>query len=428
MVAEMNVAQRGLSLGAIPAHNRRAILGTIHELGACSRKEVSVATGLDQATVTRAVAQLIDDEIVEEVGLVKGGRGRRSINLNFNRRRHRIVCVRLQRRNYSVGVYDLLGNTLDLANGATTRDQSPEAIFHEIASVVDRYLTTFRKKVVGIGIALPGPFLERDERVILMTESPGWPAFDLVRELRARYVGMPVHSSHDARAAALTVWRERGKALGSRVMLYISAGQGIGSALVVGGQVFRSNVGMASELGHTSIDLNGPRCKCGNRGCLELYTSRITLLRRIREAAGSHPNTSLTDRATLDDVIDAYRDRDALAVAEVEDVARYLAQGIINSINFVNPDLVIVGDEYTAFGEPFLAALERHVSSAILPGIYQNIRIELARIDGDLVLKGTFLDVLSQTFLSAPRQEPLERPDTASGQGLSKGGESGRTP
>ena len=104
-------------------------------------------------------------------------------------------------------------------------------------------------------------------------------------------------------------------------------------------------------------------------------------------------------------------------MAEVDRVARCLAQGITNCINFVNPDMVVIGDEYTAFGPPFRAAIAKYVKASLLPSIYQSIRLELSRIEGDLVLKGAYLDVLSQTYLTAPREE-ASRPAQAAGAGL----------
>ncbi|WP_170764673.1 ROK family transcriptional regulator [Ruegeria lacuscaerulensis] len=401
----MKLAQKGLSIEGIQGHNRRAILAALHDMGECSRKEISVATGLDQATVTRAIAPLIDNGIVEEVGLVRGGRGRRSINLAFVGSGRYILCLRLQRRSFSIAAFNLRGDLLETNEFPIARDGSAKQTFKEISEILDRQIGNL-KQVDGIGVAVPGPFLERDERVILMTESPQWQGFDLIPELRSRYPDIPVHSTHDAKAAALTEWRHHGRALGAKVMLYVSAGQGIGSALVVDGHVHRGAQGLAGELGHTSISVDGEQCKCGNRGCLELFTSRIALLRAIRERAGDVSGTTLTSDANFSQVLDAYAAEDRLASEEVHRVARYLAQGITNCINFVNPDLVVIGDEYAGFGQNFLEQIKTHVRATVLPSIYDAVDIELSQQSEDTVLRGAFLDVLAQTYLGSPRAEP----------------------
>ncbi len=395
---------KGISLRDVQEFNRSVILRVIHKRGVCSRKEISLDTGLDQATVTRAITPLIEDELVEEVSLIKGKQGRRSIGLSFNSKRFRIIGVRLQRLCFSVALFNLPGNMLDMSEKPISPQSPPKQTFGEITAVIDSYLTDTDKDLIGIGVALPGPFLEKDERIILMTESPGWQTFNLVSHLREYYPEISVISNHDAAVAALAVWREQAVALESKIMLYISAGQGIGSGLVVNGHVFKGSQGIAGEVGHTSIDVNGPRCKCGNHGCLELYTSRLTLVRNIRQNVKNTAETSLTEDVSFADVVSAYHAGDPLAVKEVERVARYLAQGIINYINLINPDLIILGDEYAAFGDTFLAAVDKHVKASILPSIYQNLRLHLVGIEGDLVLKGSFLSVLSHTLLGSQRK------------------------
>ncbi len=392
----MKAKQRGLSIEGVQGHNRRVILTAIQDMGACSRKDISVATGLDPATVTRAVGTLLEDGMLEEVGLVKGGRGRRSINLDFSASGRYILCLRLQRRSFSVAAFSLRGIAVDTIELPVPRGQPARKTFARISEVMDTFLADLRR-IDGIGVAVPGPFLERDERVILMTESPEWQDFDLIMELRQRYSSIRVHSIHDAKAAALTEWRCHAKRLKTQVLLYISAGQGIGSALVVEGEVYRGASGLAGELGHTSIQFDGPSCKCGNFGCLELFTSRLALLRAIRERAATENGTCLTPDASFEEVLRAYSEGDRMALEEGNRVACYLAQGITNCINFTNPDLVVIGDEYAQFGLPFLKSIKDQVQATLLASVYSGVRIELSQITEDPVLKGAFLDVLSQT-------------------------------
>ena len=399
----MKARARGLSIEDMPGHNRRVILKTIEETGPCSRKAISRASGLDQATITRAVAQLIDEGILEEVGAVPGGRGRRSINLDFAASGRHVLCLRLQRRSFSVATYTLRGAQIAFTEEEVAPGQAARDVFMRIVGAMSGQMAGL-KRIDGIGIAVPGPFLEGDERVILMTESPEWQAFDIVFELRAHFRTIPVHSIHDAKAAALAEWRDLGRKRGARVLLYVSAGQGIGSALVIGGDVYHGALGLAGELGHTSIDINGPRCKCGNRGCLELYTSRLSLLRSIHDRAPHEAGTTLTASSDLAELMDAYAANDVLALAEVNRVAGQLAHGIVSCANFANPDLIVIGDEYAGFGAPFLETLKARIEQAMLPRIYNAVTVELSSGSEDTVLKGAFLDVMQQRFLGPQRR------------------------
>ncbi|MGJ8530282.1 ROK family transcriptional regulator [Maritalea sp.] len=402
----MKATQKGLSIEGVQGHNRQVILKALHDLGTCSRKDISVVSGLDQATITRAIGSLLKDGIVEEVGLAKSDRGRRSINLDFTTKGRHILCLRLQRRSFSIAVFNLRGESIEPMEYTIQRGQSAAQTFADIAVAIDQRIADLGQ-VDGIGIAVPGPFLERDERVILITESPEWQGFEFIAELRSRNPDIPIFSTHDAKAAGLTEWRHVAHKTDARVLLYVSAGQGIGSALIVGGEIYRGALGLAGELGHMSINFDGVQCKCGNTGCLELYASRIVLMRAIRERAAKSNDTNLTGEATFAEVVEAYATGDELVTHEVSKVARYLAQGISNCINFSNPDLIVIGDEYAEFGEPFLNIIKKWVEKAVLPSVYSSIKIELSNSAEDTVLKGAFLEVFSQTYLGS-RREPQQ--------------------
>lgn len=395
----MNEIGKGLSLGGVQGHNRHVILKTLHDIGNCSRKEISVATGLDQATITRAIGSLIDEGIVEEVGLSKGGRGRRSIHLDFCSKGRHILCLRLQRRSFSIAIFNLRGDPITSEEIPIPRGQPAEDIFENIVNIMQKQVARF-KKIDGIGIAVPGPFLESDERVILITESPEWQGFQLIPELRTRFPNLPLFSIHDAKAAALTEWRNKLPRNGAKVLLYVSAGQGIGSALVIDGEVYRGAVGLAGEMGHMSIQADGDLCKCGNIGCLELYASRISLLRAVREKE----TPRLKSHATFSDVVHAYLDSDPVAISEVHRIASYLAQGITNCVNFTNPDLIVIGDEYALFGDRFLDEIKSQIEKRLLPSVFSSVDVKLSEVTQDTVLAGTFLDVFSQTYLGVARE------------------------
>lgn len=396
--------RKGLSIEGVQGHNRQVILKALHDLGTCSRKDISDVSGLDQATVTRAIVPLLENGVVEEVGLVKGGRGRRSINLDFSATGRHVLCLRLQRRSFSIAVFNLRGEPINSKEFQIRRGQSAKKIFTDISRRMEKLINDL-DQIDGIGVAVPGPFLERDERVILITESPEWQGFDLIPELRSRFPDIPVFSTHDAKAAALTEWQHTARNTGAKVLLYVSAGQGIGSALVVGGEVYRGALGLAGELGHMSIDVDGPICNCGNTGCLELFASRIALLRAIRErAANAKDNVGLSTEASFAEIVDAHVSGNALVIEEVNKVARYLAQGITNCINFVNPDLIVIGDEYALLGKPFLNVIRARVERCVLPSVFSSVRIELSTLTEDTVLKGTFLDVFSQIYLGSERE------------------------
>jgi predicted NBD/HSP70 family sugar kinase len=298
-----------------------------------------------------------------------------------------------------MAIFNLRGDPITSEEIPIPRGQPAEDIFENIVNTMQKQMARF-KKIDGIGIAVPGPFLESDERVILITESPEWQGFQLIPELRTRFPSLPLFSIHDAKAAALTEWRNKLPRNGAKVLLYVSAGQGIGSALVIDGEVYRGAVGLAGEMGHMSIQADGGLCKCGNIGCLELYASRISLLRAVREKE----TPRLKSDATFSDVVHAYLDSDPVAISEVHRIASYLAQGITNCVNFTNPDLIVIGDEYALFGDRFLDEIKSQIEKRLLPSVFSSVDVKLSEVTQDTVLAGTFLDVFSQTYLGVARE------------------------
>ena len=389
----------GLTQKNVQEHNLSTILRGIYETGLSSRVEIADKVGLDQATVTRAVQKLVEKGIVFESILrkQKGQRGRRSIGLQLSTNLYRFVIVRLQRLSFKVALIDLTGNILEETEHAIDALQKPVHIFDMIVQETEKILADCSEAILGMGLTLPGPYLEQSERILLMTGGPDWQEFDLVYRLREHFSNIPLYSKHDAKAAALSVWKTQGVLEDSKVMLYLSAGQGIGAGLVINGEVFRGSQGIAGEIGHTSIKKDGPQCYCGNYGCLEIYCSRLTLFRNLK----ANSRHSLQYPLNFDDVVEAYQIGDKEVMKEVDQMANYLAQGLVNCINLMNPDLIVLGDEYSRFGEPFLENISEKVKKRLLKNVYENIRFQLVQQKDDLVLSGSYHHVLQNVLFES---------------------------
>ena len=146
--------------------------------------------------------------------------------------------------------------------------------------------------VVGIGIAAPGPLI-RDGKIVLISNFPGWQDVSL-RETIEEEFGLLTVMEHDANAAVLAEKR-RGSYDPSANMIYVVVGQGIGAGLLLNGEIYQGGVETTGEIGHITICHDGPRCECGNRGCLEMYCSARTLLNKAN-------TLGLGDDLTVEDV------------------------------------------------------------------------------------------------------------------------------
>jgi glucokinase len=223
-----------------------------------------------------------------------------------------------------------------------------------------------RGDFIGIGAGAPGP-LDRERGIILVAPNLGWKDFPLRDRIQGR-LGLPTTLDNDANCATFGEWWQ-GAAKGGRNVIGLTIGTGIGGGLILDGSLFHGSSDMAGEIGHTTIDLNGRHCKCGNYGCLEAYASGPAIATRAREVLVREEGESAMpgmvdgklDDITAQTVYDAAKAGDLVANEIVRDTAKYLGAGIANLLNTLNPDIVVVAGGVTAAGDALFVPLRAEV-------------------------------------------------------------------
>jgi glucokinase len=224
-----------------------------------------------------------------------------------------------------------------------------------------------RADFLGVGIGAPGP-LDRERGVVIVAPNLGWRDYPL-RDRVVDAIGLPATLDNDANCATVGEWWV-GAAKGGRNVVGLTIGTGIGGGLILDGRLYHGSSDVAGEIGHTTIDSTGRRCKCGNYGCLEAYASGPAIAERAREALAGDSNSILAtmvggnvDRITAQTVYDAAKAGDAIAREVVRDTARFLGAGIANLLNVFNPDVVVIAGGVTQAGptlfEPLRAEVRR---------------------------------------------------------------------
>jgi predicted NBD/HSP70 family sugar kinase len=384
----VNRRKKGLNLNDVQEINRGLILWLMRRARVSSRADLSKTSGLKQATITNIINDFITWGLAVETGFIEGSKGRRSIGVALNTETHRVMGVRLTRRFFTVGLFDLYGSQESIAVERIDAREDGHAI---VARMIEAIRTMVRdapeRRILGIGVAIPGPYVRTAGTMTLMTERPGWEGIAIDREI-AEAVSLPVYLEHDAKAGALAEWWLAPARQDHETIAYIAAGQGIGAGIIINGQLIRGALGLAGEIGHMSISYDGPRCACGNRGCLEQYCSAMALSRFAEEGLPAHPDSRLAADRTFSAIVEAVRDGDELALEITRKAGWFLGFGIVGLINAYNPHLVIIGDEMSRLGAPFLEAVRDAVEAHVLPMVYRNLRIELSAFNIDPVLVG----------------------------------------
>ena len=282
-------------------------------------------------------------------------------------------------------------------------------VMDRIAGLVEEVITRTRAETgaargdfLGVGIGSPGP-LDRARGVVIVTPNLGWRDFPLRDEVSNR-VGLPATLDNDANCATLGEWW-CGAAKGGRNVVGLTIGTGIGGGLILDGRLYHGASDAAGEIGHTTIDSTGRRCKCGNYGCLEAYTSGPAIAERAREVLEGDEDSvlpSMVDgdlsRITAQTVFDAAKRGDAVAQEVVRDTAHFLGVGISNLINIFNPDIFVVAGGVTQAGDLLFDPLRAEVRRRAFKPAVNACRIVPGALPGSAGVVGAIATFKAQTL------------------------------
>lgn len=370
----------GMNLSQVLEKNRAAVLRIMRRRGKCSRAELAKLTGLNPATITNIANEFLGAGLMRETGTVEpintscAARGRRAVMLELAGEEFKIIGSRLTRHYVEIGLYDISGKLYDHFYRYYPKEVTAGSALRILISAIYEMMEHGRQeKVTGIGVALPGPFL-RSEGTIFLNEFPGW-EFINIREVLTGEFSVPVFFEHDANAGALAICSFEEDEASIQNMIFLAIGHGIGAGIISRGEIQRGNDGIFGEVGHMSINYDGPVCQCGNRGCLENYCSTIAITKRARQRLMAGEGSVLEKDCTFDEIVSAYLKKDGLAVEVVEETAGFLAVGIVSLYNILNPGLLIIGDEIVRLGDDFLAVVRRKVEELVFPFMRGKVEI-----------------------------------------------------
>lgn len=357
-----------------------AVLDLIRQRSAVSRVELAEATGLTQATMTHAVRRLIALGFVHEVGTARsnGGTPRRLLGL----RPEACHMVGIQFDTFSaVGVVvDLAGRVLAHRPMPAPGERRPAEVVAEFAEHVRAMLDSAAvapSDVLGIGLATYGP-QDRDQGVLLTPQpTREWLGYPLAATL-AEATGLPVAIENDATAAGIGAHTLAG---GPSSFAVVFMSGGIGAGVILDGFPYRGVTSNGLELGHISIDASGPRCHCGNRGCLDTAAGSIAVVdRSMRDRAlasrlglGSDPLTDFKRIGRAAVAGDA--DADALIGAS----ARMMGIAAVTLVNLFDVGrVVLAGSAFTDVGAVYRDAVQELLDESVFMRHVHNVRVDLA--------------------------------------------------
>lgn len=389
---------------SVRRHNLSLVLRYLRDRGPMSRAQVAAATGLTKATVSSLVSELLNCGLVAEPGVrARGEFGRPGSVLAVNAAGCAGLGLELNVDYLAVCVIDLTGQTRFHRVDVVDNRAAPEKALGRLAHMAQTALDAAGAQgllVRGMGVALPG-VVDVDRGMLLHAPNLGWRDLP-VRQLLGAQVNLQperVDVENEANLAALAeLWFGRGAEWGD--YLHVSGEIGVGAGIVSGGRMVRGSHGFAGEAGHISIDMNGPACPCGARGCLERYCGQEAILR----AAGldptpatrtGQPDGSMADLLTA---LDAGRAR---ALRAVHRAGEALGRGLAGAVNLLDVDTVVLGGIYSSLApwlaEPFTDSLRRNT----LTTRWAPTRVEVSELGADAAVRGA-AELTIQRLLTDP--------------------------
>jgi predicted NBD/HSP70 family sugar kinase len=377
--------------------NKSLVLDTIIASAPISRADISAKIGMNKASVSSLVTEWIEEQLVLETGLGQSSGGRKPVMLLYNRRAGFAVGVDLGVNYISAVLTDLSGDVvLQERHRLSTSD--PVSVTTHVVRITRSLIAQAPDApygIVGIGAGVPG--IVDETGTVLTAPNFGWRDVPLAAMLQDE-IGLPVTIDNEANAGAVG---EKQYGIGQAVgnLVYISAGIGIGTGLIVGHEVYRGASGFSGELGHMTIQADqGLPCSCGSVGCWEMYASENALL---------HRTGRIPEREELESVIRLASEGDAAAIQVFADIGRYLGIGIATIVNAFNPEMIIIGNRL-GLARPWLeTSVQQSVRQSSLRYHRERARIEFASLGLDSAALGAASLAITQFLARAKAGEAV---------------------
>lgn len=377
-------ALRRINQDDLRNHNLSVVIDTLlRTTEPLSRAELAKRTGLTKATMSLLVSMLVDDGVVREgEPSVQSSYGRPSTPLLIAGGRYCGIGLQVNTDGYGVIVLDLDGTVIS-ERWVDADISAPDAdeVFAELDALAMEQEALLAERgctVAGAGLALPG--LVTGNMRLLMARNLGWEQLDLTRfDVMRR---LDVTAGNEANMAALAqipgyAMRRDGDGIvgPSESFIYLSTDVGIGGAVVRNGHVEIGDHGFGGELGHTSVELRGPVCRCGRRGCLETYAGR----RAMVESAGIASGSAAARRESVDELIDRWYAGDVRVAAVVNKAIEAMVSSIASAINVCDIETVVLGGVWSQFGSEIAVQMQSALQRQVLG--YPEVRAKVLMAD-----------------------------------------------
>jgi predicted NBD/HSP70 family sugar kinase len=370
-------------------HNRDLVIRMIFEHDSISRADIARKTHLTRTTVSEIVSELIEEGFVSEIGVRTSSVGKNPVLLSLIEDSRCIIGIDLAQNQFTGALLNLRGKIYKTISLPINEYKGEEAL-SLVYDIIDQLVSFVDRPLLGIGVGTIG-LVDVREGVVINAVNLGWQNLPLTSLLRDRY-HKPVSVLNDSQAAAIGEYTYGKKHPADDDLVVINARHGIGSGIVVHGNLYQGQGGSAGEIGHiVVVPIGGIPCRCGNRGCLETVASVHALINRARSLVSQFPNTKIPhepQNITLNAIDFAFKSGDTLANQLVLEAGRYIGLAVAYMVGILNIQKVVLTGDMTCFGTSWLESIIESMHQFSLSTMSQNTQIELGQLGENGIIMG----------------------------------------
>lgn len=405
----MNSSEMGVNHQSVKIKNKSLVLKKICTEGQISRIELARQTGLSKMSVTNIVNELIQDGFVTEQDEYIGNNGsatvgRKPVCITPNPDIYVSLGIYIS-RDYAIAIATTLNCKIIIRNKCLfSFDESENSFLNKINGIVSGILESDElrgKKVLGIGISCIGPL---DIRNGIILEPPN---FYNLREIRIcefleKKFGYKAYIDNDMNASALAEKLfGRGKVIDN--FIYVGVTNGIGAGIIANGELYQGQMGFSGEIGHSTIHFDGPKCSCGNIGCLELYASIPVIVSQARQSISVGVDSKLRSKSSIEwsDIVECALQGDDLSVKLIDRLCMYVSIGLTSLSNIFDPEVIYIGHDIAVAEDLVKHRIEENLNERILGRKYRKIFVEISAFRDQSPLIGSSVIILDKLFNAA---------------------------
>jgi predicted NBD/HSP70 family sugar kinase len=344
----------------VRATNLAVVLRFVRANAPCSRADIAASTGLNKATVSSLVAELIDRHLLRETGLTEHRIGRPATMIMLDGAAYAAIGLEVNTDHLTVVAIDLAGGRLlSWRRAFDGRHAQPAKAIASVAALARKAVAKVQseqREVLGLALGVAG--MVDGAGIVRIAQNLGWRDVEL-RDALVRALGdpdFPITVENDANLAVRAEHRY-GPYAGVANLVYLNGQAGVGAGIIADGMLMRGGLGYSGEIGHVPVDPAGPACACGRRGCLEAVAGVAALVRRL----GGGPDPADLE-PEVDDIIRRARAQEPVVVEALRDLGRQLGIGISVLSNVINPEVIILGGYYVPLAAWIMPAAEEQLS------------------------------------------------------------------